>query len=595
MAILSRFSSISLSVFVWGLLGLSIVTFRSTHIAKDEISWDVLGYYLPLPATFIYSDPMLDRTDWIEQINQERKLSSSLYQVSSTPEGKPMYFFLFGTALFYLPFFLIGHGLAFLFGFHTDGFSMPYQYTLALGCVIYTLIGLWYLRKVLLEFYSEKITSLVMVIVVLATNYAHHMTLKNLETVNLLFMCCALLIWHTVEWHKQQRFLNLFFIGLSVTLATLIKPSEILMLLIPICWGIFDRQSLLDKFQLVWKFRFQLFCVMLLCSLLFIPQAWYWYMKTGKPLYDSYKNPGVGLDFLSPHVLETLFSYRKGWLLYTPVMIFALMGFATLFSSNRQLFYGVVLPFIAFFWLVSSWTEWWYGAGFSNRPLIAYYPLLAFPLGSFFQWTIRKHSLMRYVLGLMLLCFLVLNQFQWWQLRNYILDPYRTTKEYYWATFLKTTVTEKDKELLLIDRSFWGEPVFKNREGYRLKRWLNAYFDDQPHGYLSSSDKEEFAFTHRIPYQELTTKDHVWVRVSFKYKTMQNNALVFAMMFDRVEGAYGYKAWDLPITSTWKEVEFFYLTPEVRSIKDELKFDFWKKTPCQLFLDEFQLDIYEQK
>jgi hypothetical protein len=584
-----------MSVLVWGLLGLSLLMFRSTHVVKDEISWDVLGYYLPLPATFIYGDPLLDRTDWIEQINQERKLSSSLYQVSTTPNGKPMYFFLFGTALFYLPFFLVGHGLAYLSGFPPDGFSMPYQYALALGCVIYTLIGLWYLRKVLLAFYNEKITSVVMVIIVLATNYSHHMTIKNLETVNLLFMCCAVLIWNTIQWHKQQHFQHLLFIGLSVSLATLIKPSEILMLLIPICWGIFDRQSMVEKLQMLWKFRLHLFVLVLLCGLLFVPQGWYWYLKTGKPLYDSYKNPGVGLDFFNPHVFETLFSYRKGWLLYTPVMVFSLLGFATLFSSNRSVFYGVLLPFLAFFWLVSSWTEWWYGAGISNRPLIAYYPLLAIPMGSFFDLILKNKSFWRYGLFTLLFTCLFLNQFQWWQLRNYILDPYRTTKAYYCATFLKTRVTERDKECLLIDRVFWGEPVFEKKENYIEKRWMDTDFSDQSLGYLCSKEKEEFAFTHRIPYHRLTSKDHVWVRVSFKYKTDKKDALVFAMMMDRAEGAYGYRAWDLPFSTTWKKREFFFLTPEIRSIKDELKFDFWKKSPSSLWIDDFQLDIFEQK
>ena len=52
----------------------------------------------------------------------------------------------------------------------------------------------------------------------------------------------------------------------------------------------------------------------------------------------------------------------------------------------------------------------------------------------------------------------------------------------------------------------------------------------------------------------------------------------------------------LPLAATPnKKREFFFLTPEIRSIKDELKFDFWKKSPSSLWIDDFQLDIFEQK
>ena len=88
---------------------ISLFIYRVINISNQEFSWDVLGYYLPLPATFIYQDPLLDDKSWIEDINNEKKLSGSLYQISSTPEGKPMYFFLFGMSYFYSIFFLIGH------------------------------------------------------------------------------------------------------------------------------------------------------------------------------------------------------------------------------------------------------------------------------------------------------------------------------------------------------------------------------------------------------------------------------------------------------------------------------------------------------
>lgn len=84
-----------------------------------------------------------------------------------------------------------------------------------------------------------------------------------------------------------------------------------------------------------------------ICLLLVMPQMLYWHYKTGMYIYDSYKNPGVGLDYLSPHIINVLFSYRKGWLLYTPVMIFSLIGFYFLYKKIGRFFMPVL--FISLF------------------------------------------------------------------------------------------------------------------------------------------------------------------------------------------------------------------------------------------------------
>jgi len=101
--------SISLSTLALVLSILFVVGYRSANVSEKETSWDVLGYYLPLPATFIYEDALLENPTWIKDINEEKQLTGTLYQISTNDEGEPIYFFLLGMAILYLPFFLIGH------------------------------------------------------------------------------------------------------------------------------------------------------------------------------------------------------------------------------------------------------------------------------------------------------------------------------------------------------------------------------------------------------------------------------------------------------------------------------------------------------
>ncbi len=50
----------SLTLAILILICSFISIYRITHVTDKEISWDILGYYLYLPATFIYDQPMLD-------------------------------------------------------------------------------------------------------------------------------------------------------------------------------------------------------------------------------------------------------------------------------------------------------------------------------------------------------------------------------------------------------------------------------------------------------------------------------------------------------------------------------------------------------
>ena len=590
-----------LSFITLVLITLFISFYRITHVNKKEISWDVLGYYLYLPATFIYHEPLLKDITWLEKINREKDLTGTLYMVSTNDQGQPIYFFLMGMALFYLPFFFIGHLSAFLLGFPADGFSLPYQYSMVIGGIIYTIIGLIFLRKILKHFFSEGITTLVMLIIVFGTNYIHHLTLKNLETGTILFMLTSILIWYSIKWHQSQKTKYLIAIGCCITLAGLVKPTEILIFLIPLLWNVYSILTFKEKLRLISINRKSFFITALICLLIILPQLSYWLIRTGHLFYDSYKNPGVGLDLLSPHITATLFSYRKGWLLYTPVMIFALTGFYFLYKNNRKLFPALFAYFIVSFYIISSWTEWWYGSAFSIRPLITVYPVLAICMGYFLLEIQKKKTLIKVLFGTLIVLMILLNQFQWWQLKNNILEPYRTTKTYYWDTFLKTSVTDADKELLLINRSFTGATVFEHKEKYAqsiLKEQDST--KDYKTCYTLTPDQEYFPFFEK-PYNLLTTKDHIWLvaTVDLRFpKTFQGPLPCLVMTMERKEGVYGYLAPEIKPNSAkgeWQTFQVTYLTPEIRNTYDRFKCYLWKRSKSSFDIRNLTLERFEYK
>jgi len=606
---MKRFKSLTFCTLVSICLIISV--YRINNVNEREISWDILGYYLYLPATFIYHQPLLRDIEWLKKVNQEKDLAGTLYMVSANGEGEPIYFFLMGMALFYLPFFIIGHVSASLLGFPPDGFSLPYQYALVVGGIIYTIIGLIFLRKILRNFFSEGISSLVMIIVVFGTNYIHHLTLKDLETANVLFMLVTIIIWYTIKWHEIQKMKYLIIIGSSITLAGLVKPSEIMIVFLPLLWNVYSLQSFKDKLHLIAENGKAFLIMASACLIIALPQMAYWVIRTGHLLYDSYKNPAVGLDFLSPHIAEVLFSYRKGWLLYTPVMIFALIGFYFLFKNNRKIFLALTAYFAISFYIISSWTEWWYGSAFSIRPLITVYPVLAICLGYFLVYLQKERTIVKASIGSVIVLLVLFNQFQWWQLKDYILDPYRTSKEYYWATFLKTSGNEVDKELLLVNRSFTGPTLFEHKEKYSpsllkemdLRGIINDNILSQNEGdlfYRLSPDEEYYPFLEKT-YGELTKKDHIWLTASMYIRFPENfegSLPCLVMTMERKKGPYGYMAPEIKNDSSkgqWRKFKVDYLTPEIRSTKDRFKCYIWKRGKSSFDIKNLKIERFERK
>jgi hypothetical protein len=575
---------------LWMLIGLSIwlITFRTTHIDKKEISWDVFGYYLPLQATFIEDDMWLNDRSWVEELNEKHQVSGTLYQISTTPDNEPMYFFFFGMSIMYSVFFFAGHFFAGMFGYPQDGLSDPYSFALVLGCVFYTLVGLYYLRKILLQFFSDNLVAILLFICVLGTNFSHHMTIKNLETVNILFMFATIVIWNTIRWHENHKLKNILAIGVSVVLMALIKPSEVLIIFLPVLWGVWSKDDLKERFSVLWRYKNQILITIAVGLLIATPQIIYWYVKTGMFFYDSYKNPGVGLDLTNPHLYESLFGYRKGWLIYTPVMIFALLGFIIIFKQQKKLFFGLFIPFIVAFYIIASWTEYWYGASFSNRPIIAQYPILLIAMGFLFNWIAKQQQVVKVVTALIIVFLVFLNQFQWWQLRNYILDGTRMTKAYYWATFLKKSAT--DKKLLLLSRSYNGYDAhfLNNPEDYKSKFLLTQKE-------IETEGSPEFMNTVHIPYKQLTKKDHCYVRFRMDYRIVGDKDTYWATMMNRENGEYGYFYYQLNKQSDeWQKFDTLYLTPEIRSVEDYLKFFIWNPNLQSFEAKNLRIDILER-
>lgn len=568
-----------LLLFIW----------RFTYVIPIEFSWDVLGYYMYLPATFVHHDPLLTDIQWLSKEVFERGLSGTLYMVTTAPDGSNMYFFLMGMAFLYLPFFLIGHAIAYLFGFPLDGFSTPYLYSMVLGAVCYTSVAFILLRKVLLTFFKDRTVAVLILFIAFATNAINHLSIKNLETVNYLFFCVTLMVYLTIKWHREPKNIYLILIGVVTTITTLIKPSEVFIFLLPVLWNVRTVNELKSKVtSLLTVHRKGLIYTAIIVLLICLPQMAYWFYKTGKPLYDSYKNAGVGIDWWNPHIFQALFSFRKGWLIYTPAAIFMIIGIYYLWKKNRDIALSISVYAGVSFFIMVSWTEWWYGAGYSFRPVVTLYPILIIGVGYLIEsWQTNRYKMA--VFYSLLVLFTALNIFQYWQFRETIIHPYRTTFAYYKEVFLKTSVPSNADDLLLVNRNFTQEVTLP--DNFSAKYDSTIWIQDLE---LQELDQKEYVYEKWKAFEDFTDKDHVFLKWRAKLTYPDSSLTEYPLLtitIDRNGGLYGYRYYSLKGNEDgW--VEAWYLTPELRSKKDKIRIQIRNSNKTRIQISDIKIQVY---
>lgn len=102
--------------------------------------------------------------------------------------------------------------------------------------------------------------------------------------------------------------------------------------------------------------------------------------------------------------------------------------------------------------------------------------------------------------------------------------------------------------------------------------------------------------TVRIPYYELTRKDHCYVRFQMDYKVKGDKETFLAIMMNRKDGDYNHHYVQInQNTNDWQRLDTCYLTPEIRSVKDYFSFFIWNPNFQQIEAKNLRVEVYERK
>lgn len=353
--------------------------------AEATISYDVSGYYMYLPAAFIYQD--LKEVKFLDDVIRDYRPTSDPYQAFTHESGNRVMKYSLGQSVMYLPFFAVAHGWASMSEIYpADGFSHPYQFMISLGSLLISFLGLYWLMILLRHYFREEAVALTLLCIAFGTNYLNYSAIDGAMTHNNVFTLYALLLLATHRFYAKACWRRALLIGGCIGLMALTRPTEIIAALLPILWGLDLTkkgaiQERLAFFGQHWAKLVGAAAVTLAIGSL---QLLYWKYVSGDWIVYSYQDQGF--DWLKAHIYHGLFSYKAGWLVYTPLMAFGLLGFLPLFFQRREIFFPTFLHAVLFIYVAFAWSVWWYGGSLGQRTMVQAYVTLSFPLAAFLGW-----------------------------------------------------------------------------------------------------------------------------------------------------------------------------------------------------------------
>lgn len=587
------------------LVGVTLFYYPKWKLPGPEatISWDVSGYYLYLPATFIYKD--LRKLSFLPDILKKYNPTIEIQQASPHPNGNYVMLYSCGQALMYLPAFSLAHAYASLDkSYPADGFSRPYQLGITLGSLLFALLGLLLTRRNLLTFFSDESTALALFCIALGTNYFEYTATTGAMTHGYLFTLYAALIYFTIKFYRSPAISAAIGIGACIGLSALTRPTEILTAIIPLLWGldIFEKGAIGERWDFFKKHRLLLYTAIGTCLLIGSLQLVYWKYVTGSWLYYSYGQ--FGFSWLKPHILDGLFSYNNGWLVYTPMMFFAIGGMYLLHKERTGIFWTIWIFICLFIYVAFAWDIWWYGGSLGQRTMVQTYAILAFPLTAFFQRYLAR-SLYLLLISPVLILFIYLNI--WWSHQAHkggMFMAEQMNKHYFWRVLGKWERKEEDLKLLDNRDAYTGtmrNPVPLFEEYFESDTvYYNCAMNpiEGKHSLCLNAERKK-SLMYLFP---VSTGKAQWVRVYATFQCLDKEYNVWNM----TQFIVGFYDRDQGIKQRFIRVQRFlpengrkalYLDIKIPKRKfDKIGVQFWNVgTDLPLLVDEMRAEAFEEQ
>lgn len=608
-------------------IAISVFFLVNYGFKKGTFYGDALGYYVYLPSTFIYNN--LAHPDAIPESKNGPGISILKHDIGTETKahsvnGNYIDQYTYGIALMELPFFLSAHVYELITGGQGNGYSDNYNYAIKLSAIIYSVLGLMLVYRILKKHFDENQSLITVVALLLGTNL-FWFTLCQAGMAHVpLFFLYALLMYLCVRMHERPVRGVFFAAGVVAGLCTIIRPTDVLCLLVPLLYGVYDRGTLKAKLIFIRNNAGGIGLFIAGFILLLVPQLIYWKVYTGEWLYYSYGSQSFNWD--KPKIIEGLFYYKNGWLPYSLVMIFSVLGLLIV-KYYKSWALSIWTPLPLYIYIIYSWYCYNYVNGLGSRPMIHMYPLLALPLAAFIKRVSATRVYIRTAFFAVLLFFVSVNICNSMQEEKCILFSedsnmafnlqmlYRMQLRYKDFVCMDNGIVQPDSsEVIKVSTLAYRD--FEDTSG-------NHYVRDVQKGggfvYHMMEGEEYLPQDLSVTYDKTRFGQCKWLKCSGKFKCTvmpgwyDHHLLTLGVLHDgkflswsacKIDNKIGLvelsgKKQDINMyhheIDKWGQVYFFVPIPKDIQQGDQIKLGIWNVAKLEMYVDDMSLELYEER
>lgn len=506
--------------------------------------------------------------EWPEKLQSKYCNGAATYQFHYLPDGSRINIYQPGLSYLELPSFLFAHLIAESFGYPSDGMSLPYHIMFFLNALFFVTLGIVYVRRTLQFFFDDLITSFTLILVFLGTNIFMNFYLEPTLTHLYLFTINAAFIYHTIGYQRNKKTKNLVFSALLFGLTTAIRPTQVIWGLIPLLLFFKNNRNLWSSIKVLLLFP--------LSSLLWnVPQLLYWKYYGGSWFMVNLHNESIVLS--DPKILDFLFSFKKGWLLYTPLFLLIPFGLSRAFKNEARLSLGILLLTLLSVYIFSSWECWWFAESFGSRVMQETYPVLAILIG-FVLTGINSNKIYKFFLLSVSFLILGLNFLHSIQYKTGAIHNMRNTKDHYLSHFGVINTDEMDQSLLEMDRSdtTWltnllaWKGSLSNQKGYTIEKVSIPI--EQLNFKFSSADEYKGNYARRI--LSVIPTDEARLTLTWDYESSDTiSAVNLVFLIEGNNNPYNYIV--TPLNPKDSVNRLVFNLPNIRHTEDQMKIYLW--------------------
>lgn len=323
-----------------------------------------------------------------------------------------------GTALFWIPGFILGQGIShvgnYVFNliigydvFLTNGNGVLPQYFVAISSVLFSTLGLWFILKFLQDWFNKKTSALAVFTIFLTTQVFYYTAMDPVNSHSVSFMLSSLLLYWLsrllksgVSWQKIIQ------MGIVAGLITLVRNQDVVVVL-PILLAVLisKKDSFVNKLNWITLYlgsAFIIFSIQVFSTI-----------KLFGVLASPYIIRGETFSWFKPAIFRVLFTLENGLFFFSPILLISVIFlFKNIYKNkakilnlkkihNNPLLILILVSLSSFLlqlYVVASWGPEIIGGPYGTRMFMSIVPHLSIGTALFINFLKKSFKTKQFLL-----------------------------------------------------------------------------------------------------------------------------------------------------------------------------------------------------